>query len=297
MTIEATKIRIMGLSCTSARSPEPQLPGTRQNNRMKHFALVVASLALVGSAYADMFKPSKADQVKLGQRAASDIRKKEKTLPESNVRVSMIRRIGQRLLGTLNDSKEPWKYSFDVVDKKDLNAFALPGGPVFFYNGILDQMKTEDQIAGVMAHEITHVRKEHWAYAYGESQKRGLGISLLLIIFRANRAAFDIASVGNDLLFELPFSRKHETEADNLGYDMMVSAGFNPDGIAEVFEMLQAKTKGGKPPEFLSTHPDDAKRVTRLRDRIAKDRASGKVFANSIAVPWTTATAGTTGGK
>lgn len=265
---------------------------------MKILALAVASLSLVGAVQAaDMFKPGKADQVKLGQRAATDIKKKEKLLPESNERVLMIRRVAQRLMDTFKDVKEPWKYSFDVVDKKDLNAFALPGGPVFFYNGILDEMKTEDQIAGVMAHELTHVRKEHWAYAYRDSQKRGFAISLALILLRANKSVFDIASISNDLLFELPFSRKHETEADMLGYDMMVAAGYNPDGIAEVFEMLQAKTKGGKPPEFLSTHPDDAKRVQRLRDRITKDKAAGKVFPISVPVPWAKAPAGTTGGE
>ncbi|MEQ1932646.1 MAG: M48 family metalloprotease, partial [Fimbriimonadaceae bacterium] len=133
---------------------------------MSRFVLIASLSLSLGVAHADMFKPSKAEQVKLGQQAALEIRKKEKILPATDPRVIMLRRIGERLLKSVDDSKEPWKYSFDVVDSKEINAFALPGGPVFFFTGLLNKMKTEDELAGILGHELAHTRREHWAYAY-----------------------------------------------------------------------------------------------------------------------------------
>src|SRR4051812_10181436 len=99
----------------------------------KAVAIAVAAV-FMGHASADTFKPSRAQQIDLGLRAASDIRRKEKVLPGSDERVQMLRRVADRLLGSLTEAKDKeWKYSFDVVQSKELNAFALPGGPVFFY--------------------------------------------------------------------------------------------------------------------------------------------------------------------
>lgn len=242
------------------------------------------ALCLTASfAAADMFKPSKADQVKLGQQASDQIRKKEKIVADSDQRVQLMRNITKKLLSTVDDSKEPWKYSFDLIDNKEVNAFALPGGPIFFYTGLVNRFKTEDEFAAVLAHELTHVRKEHWAYAYAESQKRNIGISLILILTKSSRTTWDIASIGNDLLFELPFSRKHETEADMLGLRMMVDAGYNPQGMVEVFKTLQAASKGKKPEEWLSTHPDDGKRIARIESEIKK---LNRTFGDQKPLPW-----------
>ena len=232
---------------------------------------------------ADPFKPGKGDQVKLGKRAADDIRKKEKVLPASDERVKTLRKVASRLLAVMDDGKDPWQYSFDVIDNKQVNAFALPGGPTFFFTGLLDRLSTEDQLAGVLAHELTHVRREHWAYAYRDSQQRALGINLLLIFTRANNNVAGLASIANDVLFELPFSRKHETESDDQGMDIMIKAGYNPTGIKEVFEILSKASGGGKPPEFLSTHPNDKNRVKHLDERIQK---LNRTFPAQRPLPW-----------
>jgi beta-barrel assembly-enhancing protease len=245
--------------------------------------IALLAFATAGPVHADAFKPGKGDQVKLGKRAADELRRKERVLPSSDERVRVLRRVASRILSTVDDRGQPWEYSFDVIDNKQLNAFALPGGPTFFYTGLLDKMQTEDQLAGVMAHELTHVRKEHWASAYAESQKRNLGLSLLLIFTRANRTVANVASISNDLLFELPFSRRHETEADEVGMDMMVKAGYNPEGMADVFRLLERESKGGKPPEFLSSHPNDRSRINRLESRINKMNRS---FSSQRPLPW-----------
>ena len=250
---------------------------------------VAASLGLAAPAHsADVFKPGKGDQVKLGQRAAAEVRKKEKVLPASDERVRTLRRVAGRLLAQVDDGKDPWQYSFDVIDNKQVNAFALPGGPTFFFTGLLDRLSTEDQLAGVLAHELTHVRREHWAYAYRNQQQRALGLNLLLIFTRANSTMGGIASIANDLLFTLPFSRANEEQSDSQGMDMMVKAGYNPQGMREVFEIL-SKTSGGKPPEFLSTHPNDKARIGKIQAKIDK---MGKNFGPQTPLPWARTTAG-----
>jgi predicted Zn-dependent protease len=241
---------------------------------MTRFAALVAACTLSAQSWAQ-FKPSPAQQVQLGQRAAAEVRQKERVLPTGDARVRTVRAIGAKLIGVIPASerqKMPWEFSFDVVDNKTMNAFALPGGPTFFYTGLFDKLRTEDQIAGVLAHEIAHTRKQHWASAYADNQKRSLGILAVLTILGANKTAFDIASVSNALLFTLPFSRKHETEADNIGYDMLTAAGYNPQGMVDVFKLLSQGGSGA--PEFLSTHPDAKGRVRKLEQRVASDSHS-----------------------
>lgn len=227
-----------------------------------------------GAAEAQSFKPSAKDQVTLGQRAANELRQKERVLPSHDERVQKVRAVGNKLLAQMNYGDKPWEFTFDVIQNKQVNAFALPGGPIFIYTGLLDRLQTEDQLAGIMAHEIIHVTDEHWAEQYADSQKRALGINLLLILTRANRTAAGIAGITNQVVFELPFSRKAETEADVDGFDVMVKAGYNPQGMADVFAMFQKMSKGGNSPEFLSDHPNDNRRIESIQNRIRQANRS-----------------------
>lgn len=223
--------------------------------------VAVVALAIPAAAPAQLFKkPSTKDQIKLGRQAADELRRKERVLPASDYRVRTLRRVGQRLLNTL-PSNDPWEYTFDVIDSKDVNAFALPGGPVFFYTGLFDRLKTEDELAGVLAHELVHVRRQHWASRVAEQQKRNLFLSGLLILGRANQQTASLAGLGNSL-YTMQFSRGDENDADTRGFQLLTDAGYNPQGMADVFRMLGSL--GGKQPEFLSDHPSDKNRVSRI---------------------------------
>ena len=234
---------------------------------------MVAALALPAAAAAQFTfkKPSPDQQIKLGKQAADDLRKHEKILPPSDPRVRLLRRVGQRLLATVHD-EEPWEFSFDVIQSKEVNAFALPGGSVFFYTGLLDRLKTEDELAGVLGHELTHVRHEHWAKRVAEENKRNLLLTGLLLFGRANNTTAGLAGLGNSL-YSMQFSRGDENNADVTGFGMMTDAGYNPQGMADVFRMLESL--GGKEPEFLSDHPSDKNRVNRIEDLAAR---SGKTY-------------------
>lgn len=235
--------------------------------RTKAFVVASLALAMSGNVHADAFKPSKAEQVKLGKEAGKEIRQRYKVLPSGDERVKTLRRVASKVLATFDDSKEPWEYSFDVIDSKDINAFALPGGATYFFSGLMNRFKTEDELAAVLGHELTHVRREHWAYQYADSQKRNIGLSLLLIFTRAGKTAGDLSSIVSSLM-DLKFSRAHETQADEQGMDAMVAGGYNPQGMVDVFTMLRDSSKGGRPPEFLSDHPDDNNRIKRITERM-----------------------------
>lgn len=234
-------------------------------------AAAVFLLPAASSAQFTFKKPGPDQQIKLGEQAANELRKHEKVLPASDPRVRTLRRVGQRLLATIDDD-EPWEFTFDVIESKEVNAFALPGGSTFFYTGLLDRLKTEDELAGVLGHELTHVRREHWAKRVAEQNKRDLLLTGLLIFGRANNTAAGLAGLGNDL-YTMQFSRGDENDADVRGFDMMTRAGYNPQGMADVFRMLESL--GGKQPEFLSDHPSDKNRVKRIEELAAK---SGKSY-------------------
>ena len=237
--------------------------------------MLAGVLLLAGaSAHADVFRPTPTQQVQIGKRAAQFLRTKEQVLPASDPRVKTLRRVARRILATFDERDAPWEYSFDVIDSKEINAFALPGGATFFYTGLMDKLKTEDELAGVLGHELTHVRKQHWAIAYADGEKRNLGLTILLMAVRANSNLNNIAGLSDDLIFELPFSRKHETEADDGGYDSSIAAGYNPQGLADTFKMMRQEIKDGAPPEFFSDHPDDKNRIKRIEDKIEKSGAS-----------------------
>lgn len=244
---------------------------------MRRSALpVIVGAAFLGGAVgapAQIGKPSPLDQLKLGKRAADEIRAREKVLPSSDPRVRTVRRIAGRLLATFDDKDKPWEYSFDVIDGNEVNAFALPGGPMFVYTGLLDKMKTEDELAGVIGHELTHVRREHWAYQYRDEQARSLGISLIMTVLRVNDTLSGLIDLSADVLVNLPYSRGHENEADDGGFQMVADAGYNPQGMADLFKMLKESSRD-KPPEFLSTHPADEARIARIESKVKDSKTA-----------------------
>lgn len=220
-----------------------------------------------------MFKPSMREQVKIGKRASEEIRKKEHALPDDDPRVKLLREIGERLVAQIPEKErkdKPWVYTFDVIQSRQINAFALPGGPVFFYTGLLDRLTTVDQIAGIVGHEIVHVRKEHWARDYSKTlEQQGL-ILLGGLLLGVNSTLMQGASLVETYGLALPRSRHAESESDKIGYQMMVDAGYNPQGMIDVFRMLN-ETAGSKPPEFMSSHPDEKKRIRALEEFVAKN--------------------------
>lgn len=206
-------------------------------------------------------RPSVDQQKQVGRQAAQQILQKYKEVNDSRARA--FRDMGERLVAALPASdRNKWDYNFHVIESKDINAFALPGGPMFMYTGLYDHLTTMDALAAVTGHEMTHVRLEHWAKAYQQQQSRDLLLGIGLSILHAGRAAQTIAALA-DSAIGLKYSRGEENQADQGGLQNMVAAGYNPEGMIQLFQELQklsgnGATLGG---DFLSDHPLTSDRI------------------------------------
>lgn len=201
------------------------------------------------------------EDVKLGQQAA---REAERQFPLLNVPQidAYVERIGERLVSAAPAQFQhpEFHFTYKVVNVKDLNAFALPGGYTYVNRGLIEAAKTEGQLAGVMAHEISHVLLRHGTAQYAKAQKVGIWAGLAAIggAILGGQAGATLAQSAFGVYF-LKYSREYERQADLLGARIMANAGYNPRDLAEVFRMLE-REGGSNGPEFLSDHPNPGNR-------------------------------------
>jgi predicted Zn-dependent protease len=207
-------------------------------------------------------------EVAMGVDAYEDILKKE-TLSANPQYVEMVERVGRRIAAVAEQPDYQWQ--FKVIASEQTNAFALPGGKVAFYEGILPICQTEAGIAVVMSHEIAHALARHGgermshtalstavkkAVEFGASEQSEKERELILGAYGA-ASKFGVT---------LPYSRKHESEADHIGLMLMAKAGYDPTEAPRFWERFAQLNAGQKPAEFLSTHPSDAHRAAALRE-------------------------------
>lgn len=203
----------------------------------------------------------------MGQQAAKEV---SATIPPvaDNALQQYVSGLGMQLARSSERPNLPW--SFTVIDDPQVNAFALPGGPIFITRGILSHMNSEAQLVSVLGHEIGHITAKHSVQQMSQAQLAQIGL-IAAVIVKPGLAQFgDLASQGLGLLF-LKFGRDDETQADDLGFRYMTTAGYSPTEMAEMFRTLQRLGGGGegRVPEWLSTHPDPGNRVQKTLDRAA----------------------------
>ena len=158
------------------------------------------------------------------------------------------------------------QWEVQVFDEpKTVNAFALPGGKIGVYTGLLNVAKTQDQLAAVIGHELSHVLARHSAERMSE-QMAAQGVTQIV----AASTGVDPQAIGiaGTVFFTLPHSRTQESEADLLGLDLMARAGFDPNQAVELWRNMEAASGGSAPPQFLSTHPANATRIQDLNNRL-----------------------------
>jgi predicted Zn-dependent protease len=241
-----------------------------RNMGLTGMGLVAAPLLLTPRADAGgLFAvPSPADQKQAGDEAAKEILQKYKEVTDGRAR--HFDQMGQRLVRALSpDDRKTWDFRFRVLDSKDVNAFALPGGNMFMYTGLYEKLTTDDALAAVTGHEMTHVRKQHWAQAYAKQQQRGLILGGLLSIFHAGQAAQTLAGLADNVL-TLKYSRGEEAQADAGGLQNMVDAHYNPQGMIQLFQTLQKVSGNGGSVggDFLSDHPLTSDRIKAAQKQI-----------------------------
>lgn len=212
---------------------------------------------------------SSGQMAQLGASAWNDLRKRQKV--STNTRyTSRVQRVAPKIIAASGGNPAEW--DVQVFDSKDLNAFALPGNKIGIYTGILDLMENDDQIATVMGHEVAHVVYNHSGERYSQSTLAQTGLSVAQVAVSGNQYQNQILGVlgaGASLGVILPFSRKHELEADRFGLRYMNRAGYNPNEAVRFWTKMSAQKGGEGPPEILSTHPADTTRIAQLQREIA----------------------------
>jgi Zn-dependent protease with chaperone function len=209
-------------------------------------------------------KYSPADDVKLGQEAAQEVMKELPVMRDDQVN-GYLNAIGGRLVESIpSEFRHPeFRYTFTGVNLKEINAFALPGGPMYINRGMIEKAHNEGEVAGVMAHELSHVALRHGTaqqtkatpYAVGQIGTQILGAIL------GGKTGAAIGQIGPGLIgtYFMKFSREYEKQADILGSRIMAGAGYDPRDMANVFKTIQQESGPGAP-QWMSDHPDPGNR-------------------------------------
>lgn len=212
-------------------------------------------------------------EVEIGQQALAQVRKQVPEVRDREV-VDYVRSLGRRLVPHAQGPKYP--YSFWVADYRELNAFALPGGPVWLHRGLMHAATNESQAVSVLAHEIAHISQRHAAEQLTNAMVARWGLGVLGALL-GNSGGASAAQVAAGLLANgvfLKFGRDDEREADRVGLQMMTRAGWDPRGMVELFEILrrEAKRHPGTVEVFFSSHPSPQDRIAQLQAEVARHR-------------------------
>jgi predicted Zn-dependent protease len=187
--------------------------------------------------------------------------------PDSQAQ-QLVDQVGQAIVNNTVARSTPWQFDFHVLDDPNtVNAFALPGGQVFITDALLSRLQTEDQLAGVLSHEVTHVLARHSAQQIAKSDLTNGLVGAVGVAAGTADAAQTAAMIGQ--LVNMKYGRDDETQSDEIGVCLMTAAGYDPQGMVEVMQILQQASGGGSQPEFLSTHPNPENRIARIQDAIA----------------------------
>jgi hypothetical protein len=221
-----------------------------------------------------------ADDVKLGREAAAEVTKELPLLNDARTE-QYVETIGRTLAAAIPpEFQHPeFRYTFDMVNQKEINAFALPGGPMFLNRGMIEAAKAEGEVAGVMAHELSHVALRHGTAQATKGQKFQIGSVLGQIAGAVvGGTAGSIISQGTQFGLGaafLKYSREYESQADILGAQILARAGYDPREMANMFKTIEAEG-GSSGPEWLSSHPNPGNRYEAINREAQSLRVQGR---------------------
>lgn len=218
-------------------------------------------------------------EIVLGQQARQEVADQIGGLYPNQALQDYIDQVGQRVVQQSRATQAPYPFEFHLLDAPDtINALALPGGQMFITTGLLREMDSEAQLAGVLGHEVGHVVARHGAEHLARQQLGGMLVNAIGIAAsddpRSAQQAAAIAQAVNQLV-NLNYSRDDELESDRLGLQFMTAANYDPEGLIELMQILDEAQAGGSPPEFLSTHPNPDNRIARIEDAIRETYPNG----------------------
>ena len=256
--IPRLRIAVLALACTLAAGQG---------------ALAQVNLPDIGSP-ADAVLPKSAE-AQIGAQIMAQLRATGQVLDDPLL-TEYIQEIGHRIAPHANDGDH--SFTFFIVDNPAINAFALPGGYIGVHTGLIDATRSEDELAGVLAHEVAHVTQRHIARAIHANQRQSiLSTAIMLGAILAGAASGSSDAIqgaiavgqGTAIQQQINFTRQHEYEADRVGIEALSQAGFDPNGMASFFEVISRSTRPHeyRLPEFLRTHPVSSSRIAEARNR------------------------------
>jgi predicted Zn-dependent protease len=209
---------------------------------------------------------SEGQEIAIGSGMAEELKTTEKELDDTEWQ-NYLNEIGQKIVKV--SDRQGIEYHFTVIESEQINAFAAPGGYIYFYTGLLKEMDTESEMAAVMAHEISHVVARHSVKRIQAAMGVSLAYQLVFGSDGAGEALNAAVSIGMGLTFA-SYSRGAEREADDYGLQYLVKAGYNPNGAVRMYEKLAAIGGGGQSSfeQLASTHPDTQERISNAKIQI-----------------------------
>ncbi|MGA9326757.1 MAG: M48 family metallopeptidase [Salegentibacter sp.] len=269
----------------------------RHNRKFKKVLLVVSTLLLLVACKTNPFTGEKnLNFVSNDQIFPASFQQYDQFLQENQVvtgtqEAQMIQRVGNKLVTAaeryLNANgyqgfMKDYKWEFHLVKDDQVNAFAMPGGKVVVYTGLLPVVENETGLAVVLGHEISHALADHGAQRMSAAELQQLGGAVVGAATAGQSESTQqilaqAYGLGSQVGVMLPFSRSQEAEADRIGLTLMAIAGYDPDQAAELWKRMQAQG-GQQPPEFLSTHPSNQTRINNLTKWAAEAKAEARKY-------------------
>lgn len=239
--------------------------------------LVIAAFAVISYFMSSEFNPvtgqnqhlslTPQQEIALGLQSVDPLIREYGGLYNDRQVQGQVNQIGQNLVNNIRAEVPDWQFKFYVLDDPDtVNAFALPGGPVFITTALLMRFETEDEIAGVLSHEIVHVLARHSAQQIAKSDLTNGLIGAVGVASGDAGASQTAAMIGQ--LVNMRYGREDEIQSDTLGLCLMRNAGYDPDAMITVMQVLQDASGGSSQPEFMSTHPNPENRIARIEEAI-----------------------------
>ncbi|XHF83282.1 M48 family metallopeptidase [Vibrio sp. HN007] len=233
-------------------------------------AIAACSSSPTGRKQLIMF--SDQEMVGLGNQSFEQMKKEQKISTDKN-KIAYVQCVTDAILPYV--PKQPGFDEWEVVvfDSEQVNAFALPGGKIGVYTGLLNVAVNQDQLATVIGHEIAHVLANHSNERISQAQLANAGLQITNIAMESNEHRdMTMAALGLGVQYGvlLPYGRTQESEADIVGLELMAKAGFNPNASVSLWMNMAKASGGSQPPELLSTHPSHSTRITDLRNKIGQ---------------------------
>ena len=246
---------------------------------LRHPVMLVALVALILTPLAwaqrtplkpgwNMFSPQQ--DVEMGQQVSRDAEKQVPMLNDARVD-NYLNNLGRTLAGHAPGERYPYQYK--CVNDRAINAFALPGGFVYINRGVIEAADNEAQLAGVMAHETSHVALRHGTNQASKAYVAQVPLAILGgVLGNNNSMKAMLAQLGADFATNsllLKYSRTAESQADEMGTQILYDSGYDPRAMAQFFQKIQAEDKSGRPVEFFSNHPNPDNRLERVDQEIS----------------------------